>query len=219
MFRRALIIAALTNLGPVPPVPAAAQGNEFLAALFGVLPRTGESFACFSRQYDEAQLAARPGQRVAFVKALIATYYRQSSLGPQTGAYSYQVSLAFRFRDSANVLTGVAECGEGRVRDSLRGGAFCAGPRRSSWPQGTAGSRRDDSQRRRSLGARSAGEASRHDQESIRPRRQDLSPRPNGPPRMRGSRLRPVEAPASPQAQTRPGRRDADRVGAVRNWG
>jgi hypothetical protein len=128
MLRRALVIAALMNLAPVPQVHAAAAGNEFLAALFGALPRQGESFACFSRQYDEAQLAARPGQKVAYMKALIAAYYRQSSLAPQTGAYSYQVSLAFRFRDRADTLTGVAECGEGRVRDSLRGGAYCAGP-------------------------------------------------------------------------------------------
>jgi hypothetical protein len=128
MFCRALIIAALANLASVQHVLAAAPGNEFLAALLGSLPRQGESFACFSRQYDEAQMAARPGQKVAFAKALIAAYYRQSSLAPETGAYSYQVSLAFRFRDRRDTLTGVAECGEGRVRDSLRGGAYCAGP-------------------------------------------------------------------------------------------
>ncbi len=128
MFRRAVIIAALANVAPVQHVHAAAPGNEFLAALFGSLPRQGESFACFSRQYEEAQLAARPGQKVAFVKALIAAYYREPSLAPETGAYSYQVSLAFRFRDRADMLTGVAECGEGKVRDSLRGGAYCAGP-------------------------------------------------------------------------------------------
>ena len=68
-------------------------------------------------------MAARPKQKVAFVKALIAGY-RQ----PGSSVYSYQVSLAFRFRDRADMLTGVAECGEGRVRDSLRGGAYCAGP-------------------------------------------------------------------------------------------
>lgn len=81
-------------------------GNEFLATV----------------------LAVRPKQKVAFMKALIAAYYRQSSLAPASGAYSYQVSLAFRFRTRADTLTGVAECGEGRVRDSLRGGAYCAGP-------------------------------------------------------------------------------------------
>ena len=102
---------------------AATAGNEFLAALLGSLPRQGESFVCFSRQYDDAQLAARPKQKVAFVKALIAAY-RQ----PGSRAYSWQVSLAFRFRGRADLLTGVAECGEGRVRDTLRGGASCAGP-------------------------------------------------------------------------------------------
>jgi hypothetical protein len=98
-------------------------GTNFSPPSLGSLPRHGESFARFSRQYDDAQLGARPKQKVAFVKALIAAY-RQ----PGNSAFSYQVSLAFRFRDRADVLTGVAECGEGRVRDSLRGGAYCAGP-------------------------------------------------------------------------------------------
>src|ERR1700735_524375 len=120
MFCRALIIAALANLAPVQHVFPAAPGNEFLAAVLGSLPRQGESFACFSRQYDDAQLGARPKQKVTFVKGLIAGYHQQSALSPATGPYSYQVSLAFRFRDRADVLTGVAECGEGRIRDSLR---------------------------------------------------------------------------------------------------
>ena len=128
MLRRALIAAAFGSLSSGQQAHAATAGNEFLAALVGSLPRQGELFACFSRQYDDAQLAARPKQKVAFVKALIAAYRQQSSLAPAGGAYSYQVSLAFRFRDRADMLTGVAECGEGRVRDTLRGGAYCAGP-------------------------------------------------------------------------------------------
>ena len=127
MLRRALIAAAFAGLTSGQP-HAATAGTEFLAAVLGSLPRQGESFACFSRPYDDAQLGARPKQKVAFVKALIAAYHQQSSLAPASGAYSYQVSLAFRFRDRADVLTGVAECGKGRVRDSLRGGAHCAGP-------------------------------------------------------------------------------------------
>jgi hypothetical protein len=128
MLRRALIAAAFVSLTCGSQAHAAKAGNEFLAALVGSLSPQGESFACFSRQYDDAQLGARPKQKVAFVKTLIAAYRQQSSLAPAHGAYSYQVSLAFRFRDRADVLTGVAECGEGRVRDSLRGGAYCAGP-------------------------------------------------------------------------------------------
>jgi hypothetical protein len=128
MLRRALIAAAFVSLTWAQQAHAAKAENEFLAALLGSLPRQGESFVCFSRQYDDAQLAARPNQKVAFVKALIAAYHQQSSLTPASGAYSYQVSLAFRFRDRDDVLTGVAECGEGSVRDSLRGGAYCAGP-------------------------------------------------------------------------------------------
>jgi hypothetical protein len=40
----------------------------------------------------------------------------------------YQVSLAFRFRGREETLTGVAECGDGTPKDSLLGGAVCAGP-------------------------------------------------------------------------------------------
>jgi hypothetical protein len=128
MLRRALIAAALGSVTSGQQAQAATAGNEFLAALVGSLPRQGESFACFSRQYDDAQLASLPKQKVAFVKALIAASRRQSSLAAASGAYSYQVSLAFRFRDRADVLTGVAECGEGTVRDTLQSGAHCAGP-------------------------------------------------------------------------------------------
>jgi len=127
MLHRPLIVAAIGSLSFDQQAHAATAGNEFLATLVGSLPRQGESFACFSRQYDDAQLAARPKQKATFVKALIAAYRQQSSLG-WASAYSYQVSLAFRFRDRADMLTGVAECGEGRVKDSLRGGAYCAGP-------------------------------------------------------------------------------------------
>jgi hypothetical protein len=38
----------------------------------------------------------------------------------------HQVSLAFRFRNRPETLTGVAECGDGTPRDSLRHGADCA---------------------------------------------------------------------------------------------
>ena len=127
MLRRTLIVPALASL--ISGQQAHATGrNEFLAALVGSLPGQGESFACFSRQYDAAQLAARPKQKVAFVKALIAAYRQRLALSSATGPYSYQVSLAFQFRDRAQTLTGVAECGEGRTKDSLVGGAHCAGP-------------------------------------------------------------------------------------------
>jgi hypothetical protein len=129
MFCRALIItAALASLAPAQPAHAAGSGNEFLANLVGRLYRQGQSFACFSRQYDDAHLAAHPQQQVTFVKVLVDAYFRESSLAPASGSYSYQVSIAFRFRDRTDTLTGVAECGDGKPKDSLRGGANCAGP-------------------------------------------------------------------------------------------
>ena len=129
MLRRALIVAAtLANVASAKAANTAGFDNEFLANLLGRLYRHGESFACFSRQYDDAHLAAHGGQRVTFVKALVDAYFRESSLAPASGSYLYQVSLAFRFRDRRETLTGVAECGDGTPSDSLHGGAYCAGP-------------------------------------------------------------------------------------------
>ena len=114
------VLAGLTT-------PAAAS-PQFLSRLIGQPFTQGESFACFSRQYDAAHLNAHPNQRVTFVKALIAAYFRESSFTPGQGSFMYQISLAFRFRDRPETLTSVAECGDGKPADSLRGGAYCAGP-------------------------------------------------------------------------------------------
>jgi hypothetical protein len=130
MFGRTLIIAAvLVGLASAQQAHGEGRGNEFLANLLGGgLSRQGESFACFSRQYSDEQLAADREQRVTYVKALIAAYFQESSFAFVRGFYWYQVSLAFRFRDRAETLTQVAECGDGKPRDSLWGGANCAGP-------------------------------------------------------------------------------------------
>jgi hypothetical protein len=129
MRRRTLIIAAsLAGFWPAAHAPAAGSGNEFLAGLVGHLYRRGESFACFRRQYDEAHLAAHAGQQVSAVKALVDAYFRKQPFAPEGGSYMYQVSLAFMFRDRAETLTGVVECGDGTPKDSLRRGAHCAGP-------------------------------------------------------------------------------------------
>jgi hypothetical protein len=127
MLRRALIVIAfLASFSPL--ALAAGASNEFLHHLVGHLYRSGESFACFSRQYDEAHLAAHPGQLVTFMQALVDAYFRKPPAPHQPGSYMYQVRLAFKFRGREETLTGVAECGDGTPKDSLRGGAVCAGP-------------------------------------------------------------------------------------------
>jgi len=129
MLRRTLMIAAtFAGLAPAAQAYAAASGNEFWTKLLGRLDRQGESFACFSQRYDDAHLSAHPRQRVAFAKALVDGFFQESVAGPASGSYMYQVTLAFRFRDRAETLTGVVECGDGTPKDSLRHGAHCAGP-------------------------------------------------------------------------------------------
>ena len=129
MLCRALMVtAALATLAPAQPAHAAGSGNQFLANLVGHLYRQGESFACFLAQYDDAHLTAHPKQQVTFVKVLVDAYFREPPSATAGGAYSYQISLAFKFRDRGETLTGVAECGDGKPKDSVRGGANCAGP-------------------------------------------------------------------------------------------
>jgi hypothetical protein len=105
--------------------PAQAEpSNAFLARVVGHLYRNGESFACFSRHYDSAYLAAHPNQNVAYAKVLVSAYFRPSSIDPKYSAYSYQLGLAFKFRGRPEQLTSVAECGS---KDAART-AECAGP-------------------------------------------------------------------------------------------
>ena len=126
-LRRTLTIAALlVGFADLGQAAASSFGNEFLAHVVGHLYRRGESFACFSRQYDAAHLAAHPHQQVIFAKALVDAHFREASLPGEDAGYMYQVSLAFRFRGREETLTGVAECGQGSQKDSLRGGAICA---------------------------------------------------------------------------------------------
>ncbi len=127
MLRRILTIAAfLTGFAALGHVAAAGYGNEFLAHVVGHLYRQGESFACFSRQFDAAHLAAHPRQNAIFAKALVAAQFGAPLLPHWRTGYMYQVSLAFRFRGREETLTGVMECGDGTPKDSLRGGAVCA---------------------------------------------------------------------------------------------
>jgi hypothetical protein len=117
------IAAVLAALAAVPSAWADPR-SAFLARLVGHLERKGESFACFSRRYDDSYLAAHPRQNVAYAKMLVSAYFRESSLDPKYSAYSYQLGLAFKFRGRPEQLTSVAECGS---KDSPRG-AECAGP-------------------------------------------------------------------------------------------
>jgi len=122
------LAAFLAGFAPLDQAAAASSGNEFLAHVVGHLYPRGESFACFTCQYDAAHLAAHPRQQVIFAKALVDAYFRESSLPGGDAGYMYQVRLAFRFRGREETLTGVAECGDGTPKDSLLGGAVCAGP-------------------------------------------------------------------------------------------
>jgi hypothetical protein len=124
--RRALAFLFLAMLFPLASAEAGGAESDFLARIVGAVEHKAAFFACFVHRYDAAHLAAHPKHRVTFPKALIDDYYRRSSVSPSNGGYSYQVSLAFRFRDRPETLTQIAEGGDGKPMDLLRGGATCA---------------------------------------------------------------------------------------------
>ena len=120
---------AITAAAALAPVAATGEGsNAFFTHMLGRLYPSGESFACFSRRYDEAALAAHPDQNVTFAKVLASASYRQSASGAKPDAYSIELGLAFRFRGRAETLTSAASCGGARAGETLHDGASCAGP-------------------------------------------------------------------------------------------
>jgi hypothetical protein len=77
----------------------------------GRVPGEGKTFACFTRVYDAAHLAAHPAQNVRSMEALAVVY-------SAAARESYQLRMGFRFRGRPEEFTTVAECGD----------AVCAGP-------------------------------------------------------------------------------------------
>jgi hypothetical protein len=119
MLRSTSTIAAfLAGFAPLDQAAAASSGNEFLAHVVGHLYPRGESFACFTRQYDAAHLAAHPRQQVIFAKALVDAHFRDSSLPGGYSGYMYQVSLAFRFRSRKEADGGTQEPRQAEIRQT-----------------------------------------------------------------------------------------------------
>ena len=110
--------AAVLGLTLVSPA-AAAEPSKFVSVLVGKKPGEGKSFACFVRNYDGAHLARHPQQNVTAVRMLATVYSRLD--------YGYQLRIGLNFRDRAEPLSTVAECGAGKERNSLQKAAICAG--------------------------------------------------------------------------------------------
>jgi hypothetical protein len=119
-FRALVISAILAGLTTMSPATAAGP-SKFVTHLMGREPGEGKTFACFIRVYDDAHLTAHPEQNVRSMTVLVVAY--------SVLQYSYQLRMGFHFRGRLESLTTVAECGDSSgARDSLRGGALCAGP-------------------------------------------------------------------------------------------
>ena len=118
MMMRVSALFCLLGLALIAPAQAA-QPTEFVTFLAGKKPGQGKTFACFTRTYDEAHLAAHPQQSVTAVRMLVTVYSNMD--------YGYQLRLGLNVRDRAERLDSVAECGNGSVRDRLDRAAVCAG--------------------------------------------------------------------------------------------
>jgi hypothetical protein len=108
---RTLAIAAVVASLVTASAASAAGPSAFLARLMGRAPEEGKTFACFTRVYDDAHLAAHPQQNARAMEALAVVY-------SAAARESYQLRMGFRFRGRPEEFTTVAECG----------GAVCAGP-------------------------------------------------------------------------------------------
>jgi hypothetical protein len=113
-----LALALVLAMMPAFAVQAAGPG-KFVTFLAGKKPGEGKTFACFTRTYDAAHLAAHPDQRVTAVRMLTTVYSNMD--------YGYQLRLGLNVRDRPAALESVAECGNGQARDRLDRAAICAG--------------------------------------------------------------------------------------------
>jgi hypothetical protein len=117
-IRNRTFVAALVGLTLVSSTKAAEPG-KFVTFLAGQTPGEGKTFACFRRAYDHAHLSAHPQQNVTAVRMLVTVYSKLD--------YGYQLRIGLQFRDRAESLSTVAECGNGREQDALPKAAICAG--------------------------------------------------------------------------------------------
>jgi hypothetical protein len=108
------LLAGLLAAGPV----VAATPGEFVTLLAGRTPGAGKTFACFTHVYDEAHLAAHPGQNVAALRVLAVVYSRLD--------YAYQLRIGVELRGAQKFST-VAECGDGNTPNNIKRAAICAG--------------------------------------------------------------------------------------------
>jgi hypothetical protein len=83
---------------------AAATENDL--ALFGKDPGKAKVYACFTRRYDQAHLAAHPKQNVVDMPMLVNSYVDDNDSGRQ---YQLEIGVRFRKRPTLFQLSGACD--------------------------------------------------------------------------------------------------------------
>jgi len=100
---------------------AVAAGSGADLALFGKDPGDGEAFACYSRHYDKAHLAAHPQQNVGDM-----TLFVNSFVDPEMGR-QYLLEMGVRFRERSTLFQISGGCSTIDGKNGLSCGIECDG--------------------------------------------------------------------------------------------
>ena len=100
----------------------AANAKDFTTRLMGRTPGKGVTYACFTRTYDEAHLAAHPKQNVRAMMLLV-------KIDPEAGE-AYNLSIGVNFRSRKNLFETAGDCAAAPTDGDEGGGktAHCSIP-------------------------------------------------------------------------------------------
>jgi hypothetical protein len=101
---------------------SATNSEDFTKRLMGRAPGKGVTYACFTRAYDEAHLAAHPKQNVRAMMLLV-------KIDPEEGE-AYNLSIGVNFRSRKNLFETAGDCAAAPAEGDEGGGktAHCSIP-------------------------------------------------------------------------------------------
>ena len=116
------LLAALVLPSWAPQAALAGSAADFTTRLMGRTPGKGVTYACFTRTYDEAHLAAHPKQNVRAMMLLV-------KIDPEAGE-AYNLSIGVNFRSRKNMFETAGDCAAAPTDGDAGGGktAHCSIP-------------------------------------------------------------------------------------------
>lgn len=94
-----------------------AQDAAFTQRVYAAVPGKDKTYACFTRVYDPAHLAAHPKQKVGAMKLLVTS--EQSEEDKTWQSFSFRLGLTYRTRRGAFDSSG--NCGHASIGDDTKG--------------------------------------------------------------------------------------------------